>query len=182
MEDSMKALFLSLSFLALTQGFAADVDLKKSQFTWKGTKVAGEHVGHVSLKSATLDLKEGKLTGGEFVIDLATMTTTDLSGEWADKLVGHLKSGDFFNIEKFPTASLKVKSVKGNKVEADLTIKGKTNPVSFDVTQKGKEYSGKLVFDRTKFDMVYNSGNFFKDLGDKAINNDVSVDFKVVAK
>ena len=127
-------------------------------------------------------MKDGKITGGEFVADLTAFTVTDLEGEWKDKFLGHMKSGDFFDVAKYPTSKLVIKSVKGNKVTADLTVKDKTNEVTFDMKNKGNEYSGKLVFDRTKFGMIYGSGDFFKNLGDKMINNEVTVDFKFVVK
>jgi polyisoprenoid-binding protein YceI len=168
------------ALLALSLNAVAAIDLAKSEFKWTGTKITGSHYGTVPLKSGSLVVEKDVIKGGEFVIDLNGLTAGDLTGEYKGKLEGHLKSGDFFNVEKFPTATLKVKSVKGDKVTADLTIKGKTNPVTFDVKKDGTTYSGKLVFDRTKFDMIYNSGNFFKDLGDKAINNEVTLDFKVV--
>ena len=63
-----------------------------------------------------------------------------------------------------------------------LTIKSKTNPIKVSYTKKGKTYSGKLKFDRTKFDMIYGSGNFFKNLGDKIIHDEVVLDFSVVLK
>ncbi len=173
----MKYFFVAL--LSIGSAFAG-VDLAKSEFTWTGKKIAGPHFGKVPLQSATLVEEKGMIKSGEFVIEIGKMTVEDIQGEWADKLKAHLTSADFFNIEKFPTATLKVKSVKGSKVTADLTIKGKTNPVTFDFVKKDGAYTGKLEFDRTKFDMVYNSGNFFKDLGDKVIEDKVTVDFKVV--
>jgi polyisoprenoid-binding protein YceI len=177
----MKQLLLAL-VLTVSTAFAADVDLKKSSFKWQGTKVTGKHFGKIYLKSGKVDLKDGKLAGGTFVADMNSFTVDDLSGEWAEKFIGHMKSKDFFTVKKFPTASLKIKSVKGKKVTADLTVKGKTNEVKFDVVQKGDTYSGVLKFDRTKFDMTYGSGDFFKGLGDKMIHNDVTVDFSFVVK
>ncbi|MBY0518371.1 MAG: YceI family protein [Bacteriovoracaceae bacterium] len=174
----MKLLLSAVMLLSLNA--FAGIDLAKSEFKWTGKKVAGPHTGLVPLKSATLDVKKDAITGGEFVIDLTQLSATDLEGDWKAKLEGHLKSPDFFNVEKFPTATLKIKSVKGNAVTADLTVKGKTNPVKFDIKKDGMAYTGVLKFDRTKFDMVYNSGNYFKDLGDKLIDNEVTVEFKVV--
>jgi polyisoprenoid-binding protein YceI len=171
--------FFLAALLCASSAFAG-VDLAKSEFKWKGKKVAGEHFGKVPLKSATLVEEKGQIKSGEFVIDLANLTVEDITGEWADKLKAHLTAPDFFDVAKYPTATLKITSVKGNKVTGDLTIKGKTNPVTFDVKKNGKNYSGKLEFDRTKFDMIYNSGNFFKDLGDKVIEDKVTVDFTVV--
>ncbi|MAZ50097.1 MAG: lipid-binding protein [Halobacteriovoraceae bacterium] len=180
----MKKAVLNLLALALVSfsAFGADVDLKKSEFKWEGSKVTGKHHGKVPLKSGVVQMKDGKITGGEFVADLTAFTVTDLEGEWADKFLGHMKSGDFFEVEKYPTSKLVIKSVKGKKVTADLTVKDKTNQVTFDMTQKGNEYTGQLIFDRTKFGMIYGSGDFFKNLGDKMINNEVKVDFKFVVK
>lgn len=161
---------------------AADVDLKASTFSWKGTKVTGEHVGEVKLKSGKVEEKDGKVTSGEFVIDMTTISVKDLEGEWADKFLTHVKTDDFFVVNKYPEAKLVIKSVEGDTYKGDLTIKGKTNPVTFKAKHEGKTYSGKLQFDRTKFDIVYGSGAFFKGLGDKMIHDQVDVDFKVVLK
>jgi polyisoprenoid-binding protein YceI len=162
---------------------AANVNLQNSSFTWKGTKVTGEHYGPIKLKSAKLETnKSGEIKSGEFVIDMSTIKITDLSGEWGDKFLAHIKSADFFDIQKFPTSKLVIKSVKNNVAYASLTIKGKTNDVKVKFTQKGNAYEGELKFDRTKFDMIYGSGNFFKNLGDKTIHNEVSLKFKVLTK
>lgn len=181
MKSSLLKL-VALGALVVSQAFAADIDTKASEFTWHGSKVSGKHYGKVFLKSGSVDMKDGKLTGGEFVADLKTFTVTDLEGEWATKFLTHMKSDDFFSVEKYPTAKLKIKSVKGNKVTADLTVKDKTNEVTFDVKEKGNAYSGQLEFDRTKFGMIYGSGDFFKNLGDKMIHNQVKIDFKFVVK
>ena len=93
-----------------------------------------------------------------------------------------MKSEDFFQVEKWPTAKLVIKSVKGEKVKGELTIKDKTNPVEFTAKNEKGFYTGTLKFDRTKFGMIYGSGNFFKNLGDKMIENDVTLDFKVKVK
>ncbi len=172
--------FLLSALMVLSFNSFAGVDLAKSEFKWVGKKIAGPHSGIVPLKSASLVVEKDQIKGGEFVIDLTQLTVTDLEGDMKGKLEGHLKSPDFFNVEKFPTATLRVKSANKNTVKADLTIKGKTHPVKFAVKQEGTTYTGVLKFDRTKFDMIYNSGNFFKDLGDKVINNEVTVEFKVV--
>lgn len=172
---------LALSFTAAF-AFAGEINLKESQLKWKGTKVTGEHYGKVPFKSGTVDMKDGKVTGGEFVADLTNFTIEDLEGEWATKFLTHMKSEDFFEVKKYPTAKLKIKSIKGNNVTADLTIKGKTNEVKFKMKEKDGLHSGVLKFDRTKFDMIYGSGNFFKNLGDKTINDEVVVDFTFKVK
>ncbi|CBW25785.1 putative exported protein [Halobacteriovorax marinus SJ] len=179
----MKTLLIStLTFLSLST-FAGNVDLTKSQFTWTGTKVTGEHTGELKLKSADLKFGEKNLIqSGDLVIDINSLTVTDLSGEWATKFLNHMKSDDFFNVEKFPEAKLVVKKDTGSKISGVLTIKGKSNPVEFNYKKNGNSYEGTLTFDRTKFDMIYGSGGFFKNLGDKAIHNEVNLKFKLVVK
>lgn len=160
-----------------------DIDQSKSEFAWKAKKVTGEHYGKVPLKSGSLDFdKTGKLKGGEVILNVEDFTVEDLSGKWAKKFIKHMKSGDFFKTSKWPTAKLKLTKVDKKNLYGDLTIKDKTNPVVIPYSKKGGAYKGTLTFDRTKFGMVYKSSNFFKNLGDKAIYDDVTVDFKVVTK
>ncbi len=169
-------------FFGVSSAIATPVDLSKSEIKWLGTKVTGKHFGKIKLKSGDVTLKEGKLAGGTFVADINSITVDDLEGEWATKFLNHMKHEDFFEVGKYPTATLKIKSVKGKTITADLTIKGKTNEVKFDYTKKDNTYSGKMTFDRTKFNMIYGSGDFFKNLGDKVIHNEVKVDFVFVVK
>jgi polyisoprenoid-binding protein YceI len=170
--------------LAVSQAFAGNLDVKGSELKWKGSKGAagfklGSHNGRIFFKDGTVEEKDGKLTGGEFTVDMNNFTVDDMSGEWAQKLIGHLKSNDFFKTDKHPTSKLKIKSVKGNKVTADLTINGKTNEVKFDYKKSGDKYTGKFTFDRNKFDISYGND---KSLGDKFIHSDVELEFAVKAK
>lgn len=173
---------LIASTLLTASALGADLDVKKSVLNWKGTKVTGKHVGTLKFKSGSAKVEDGKLKGGEFVVDMNSLAVTDLTGEWADKFIGHMKSADFFEVSKHPTSKLVVKSVKGNTISGDLTIKGKTHPIKFAYEKNGDAYVGDFTFDRTKYDMIYNSGNFFKDLGDKVIHNEVVVNFKFYLK
>lgn len=177
----MKKLIFSFLLISLSIS-AAEVDLSKSKFKWKGTKVTGEHFGEVPLKSAKVEMKEGKISSGNFVIDLTKMTVTDLQGEWADKFLAHIKNEDFFEVGKYPTAKLVIEKDNGKTISGKMTIKDKTNPISIDYKKSGKTYSGKMIFDRTKYNIVYGSGNFFKNLGDKVIHDKVEVTFTVTLK
>lgn len=178
----MKTLVILLFALSLPV-FGATLDPAKSTFNWKGTKVTGEHVGTIKLKSSKLTTdKAKKITGGEFVMDLASVDCTDLKGKWKKKLEDHLKSADFFDVAKHPTAKLTIDKVTDKDFAGKLTIKGKTHPVKVAYTKKGSEYSGTMKFNRTKFDMKYKSGSFFKNLGDKMIHDEVTLNFKVVVK
>lgn len=174
--------FMTLLALFATSAMAAQVDLKNSKFTWHGAKVTGKHYGQVPLKSGTVEMKGGWVSTGSFEADLTAFTVTDLKGEWATKFLNHMKGEDFFETGKYPTAKLVIKSVKDKVATADLTIKGKTNEVKFPIDKKDGKFVGTLKFDRTKFDMKYGSKSFFKSIGDKAIDDEVKVDFAFAVK
>ena len=176
----LMGMLISLTFISASAN-ATEVDLKNSTFKWTGTKVSGSHFGKVKLKSATLDEKKGHINSGEFVMDMNSISCDDLQGEWMDKLIGS-KNDDFFGVDKHPTAKLKVKHGMMGKMDAELTVKGITQPVTFSYKQEGKKYTGTLKFDRTKFGIKYGSGSFFDNLGDKMIHDDVTVDFVVMTK
>jgi polyisoprenoid-binding protein YceI len=169
------ALFVAVSTIATAQ--SKKVDASKSTINWVGKKVTGEHSGTVNIQSGNLIFKGKKLTGGTFVVDMTSITTTDIKGEYAAKLDGHLKADDFFGTDKYPTSKLVFKKIanKGNDVytvTADLTIKDVTTPVKFDITVKGNTATTSFKVDRTKFGIKYGSGSFFDNLGDKTINDD----------
>lgn len=188
----MKKLGLVLLVLAIGVGtsvFAGKkvVDTKKSSLTWTGKKVTGEHYGTIQLQDGWLDVTGGKFAGGSFTIDMTTIVNNDLEGEMKGKLEGHLKSDDFFGVDKFKTAVLVIKSSEainttGFKVSGDLTIKGKTHPVSFTAKEKDGSYVAKVVVDRTLYDVRYGSGKFFEGLGDKVIYDDFTLDVVIFTK
>ncbi len=166
------------------------VDENKSTVTWIGRKVTGEHTGAIKIATGKL-ITEGKnLKSGNFEMDMATITCTDLTGEYMDKLVGHLKADDFFGVEKFPTSKFEITSVKPiskniANITGNLTIKGITNSITFpaNVSFKGNTLMAeakKVMVDRTKFDIRYGSKSFF-NLGDKAIDNDFELNIKLIA-
>ncbi len=145
-----------------------------SKVTWKAYKVTGSHYGSISLKEGNLVFDGDKLTGGNFVVDMGTISTEDLEGESKGKLDGHLNSPDFFDTANHGTSTLKFTEVTASgknayKVTGDLTIKGITKSVNFDVSIYGSKATANLKVDRTAFDIKYGSGSFFDNLGDKAI-------------
>ena len=153
------------------------VDASKSTINWVGKKVTGQHEGTINLKEGALVFKGKKLKGGNFTVDMTTISATDVTGKSKAGLDGHLKADDFFGVEKFPTSKLVFKTIaeKGNDtytVTADLTIKDKTNPVTFDIVVKGNTATTSFKIDRTKYGIEYNSGSIFSSIGDKAINDE----------
>lgn len=168
----MKKTILSLALITVfgTSAFAGPIDGEKkevktseSTVTWKAYKVGGSHVGTINLKSGALEFDGDKLVGGEFVVDMTTINTTDLQGDYKNKLDGHLNSDDFFSTASNPTASLVFTNVKANgknsyEVTGDLTIKGIKAPVTFDVSVYDTKATATLKVDRTKYDVKYGSG------------------------
>ena len=180
----MKRKLLSLALALFTAGIAQatepveaekkEVKTNESKVAWKAYKVTGSHYGTVALKSGTLMFDGDQLTGGEFAVDMTTLAVTDLEGDSRQKLEGHLKSDDFFSVDNSPNSTLVFTNVKSTgknsyEVTGDLTIKGITKPVTFDVSVYGSKATATLKVDRTLYEVKYGSGSFFDNLGDKTI-------------
>ncbi len=151
-----------------------EVKTTESTVTWKGYKVTGSHTGTINLQSGSLSFENDKLVGGEFVVDMTSLISTDLEGEYKGKLEGHLKSDDFFGVENHPTSKLVFTGVKATgknsyEVTGDLTIKGITKAITFDVSVYGSKATATMKVDRSEYDVRYGSGSFFDNLGDKTI-------------
>jgi polyisoprenoid-binding protein YceI len=196
----MTKLFFSLLFAA---GFAVvaqagnpvkgthKVNTAASKIEWVARKVTGKHNGTINIKEGSLDIKDGILLGGSFVIDMPTIKVVDLTGEYATKLEGHLKSDDFFSVSTFPTSTMKITqaNAKGNgqfEVKADLTVKGITKPITFmtQLTPDGKKYkaTANITIDRTNYDVKYGSGKFFEGLGDTTIYDEFDLAISLVTE
>lgn len=171
------------------------VNVKESTIKWHATKVTGEHFGNVQLESGEVALNGNTLTGGQFAVNMASISVTDLEGEYKAKLEGHLKSDDFFSTENNKTALLKIKTataIQGAKpgsdnysILADLTIKGITKEISFPamvVVNKEKVIANvNFNINRAQFDIRYGSKSFFEGLGDKAINDEFNLKVRLIA-
>lgn len=215
MKKVLLSLSLAAALLATPAAFAQQPAVKKttpgtanaavtpyklqpqlSTVGWVGKKVTGQHNGTVQFKEGTVLVRGNQVTGGTFVVDMTSVKVEDLTdADTNGKLVGHLRSDDFFSVEKHPTATLKITSLAPIKgagtndnnatVTGDLTIKGITRPITFPAkigVKDGKAAaSGTAVVDRTKYDIRYGSKSFFASIGDKAIDNDFTLSFNVIA-
>lgn len=186
---AMKPTAFLIFVFALTATVFADnltVDTAKSTVKWTGKKVTGEHTGTISIKKGNLEIEKGKLTGGKIVMDMKSIVDKDLTDPvWNAKLIGHLKSDEFFGVETYPTSELEITNVTGNSgsytVSGNLTIKGISNPVTFNVTvsHDGKNYKGSMTIDRAKYNIKFRSKSFFENLGDNLIYDDFTLDFDI---
>ena len=182
-------LVLALSLTTAAFAGSQKVDAAKSSVKWLGKKVTGQHTGTISVKEGSLDVANGKVTGGKVVIDMQSIVDTDLTdAAFNAKLVGHLKSDDFFAVATYPTSELVITKVESNGANqtfsGNLTIKGITNPVSFTATSSkdgaSTVYKGVLTIDRSKYNVKYGSKSFFDNLGDKVIYDEFTLDFSLV--
>jgi polyisoprenoid-binding protein YceI len=170
--------------------FVAEVD--SSTLLWKGFAPTKSHNGTIKISEGYLALNEGKLSGGNFVIDMNSIVNKDLdSPEWNEKLVNHLNSADFFDVENNPYSVFAITGVdeKDGKlmVKGNLTVKNIKKNIEFpasletngdDVILKSEPFT----IDRTEWDVKYNSGKFFENLKDKLINDEIEFVIEVNAK
>jgi len=195
MKNSLVYSLLVVVAASVALAFTPPVESKKvdtaaSVVVWKGYKVTGSHYGKVAIKSGNLDFNNGMLTGGSFDIDMNSITCDDLQGGGAEKLVGHLKSDDFFGSAKYPTAKFVITKVVSRgtpgayKIEGDLTIKNSTKAIRFlaDIKEEGNKSvaTTKVTIDRSDYDVRFGSGSFFDNLGDKTIYDEFDLDIKLV--
>ncbi|MCF7561810.1 YceI family protein [Sabulilitoribacter multivorans] len=167
-------------------------DAGASTIEWQGFKPTGSHNGTISLESGTLNTTDGKISGGLFTIDMASIVDLDIPAdkEGNAKLVGHLKSPDFFDVEKYPTAKFEITGINETEgktmLSGNLTLKDATNNITFPVSVSQENDSITLAsetftIDRSKWNVKFGSKSFFDDLGDKFINDDIELKIKVKA-
>jgi len=170
-----------------------NLNTSKSTLTWTGKEITTKtHTGTIDIKSGNIKINSNKSVTGAVLLVMNTLKVTDLEGKSKEYLEGHLKSKDFFGVKDFPEAKLSFKSKniseENNSIyfDGELTIKSTTEKVSFEATlKKGEptlEAIASLTFDRTKFNVIYRSGGFFDDLGDKLILDDIEVQMNINAE
>jgi polyisoprenoid-binding protein YceI len=189
-EMKRALLFLTISVLFLLNAGAQNkltADTSLTKLLWLGEKVTGQHSGTIKLQSGWLDWLDFKIVSGEFIIDMKSLKDIENN----KMLEGHLKSDDFFSVEKFPTAKLVVTGSSpfdnGTAVvTGNLTIKGVTNPIEFKAAIQKKDegtwFFANIIVDRTKYSIRYGSGSFFDNLGDKTIYDEFRLKVNLLVK
>lgn len=176
--------FVLASFSA--NAAAVKVDTQKSQITWEGAKkfIRTKHNGSLKLKEGQIDLEKGK---GKFVIDMNSIENFDLSDEYKPKLVGHLKSADFFDVENYPTAAFDVDKIesKGNNeyiLHGKLTVRGRTKPISVPATieKNGKEV--KLTAKEFKINRIEYGISYGREPEEGSNDHKVLVEYEKASK
>lgn len=165
------------------------VNATESVVKWTGTKPTGsQHTGTVAVESGDLAMRDGAIIAGSFVLDMTTLDATDegMDEETEAKLIGHLSTGDFFEVEKYPSASFTITGATADSLTGNLTIKDISKSISFPYTMsvEGNAVTANATFsiDRTQWGVTFNSGNFFENLGEHLINDAVQFDVALVAR
>lgn len=175
-----------------------EIVTEESFLRWTGRNLFNFHEGTLRLQSGFLEVRDGLLTGGELRLDMASLRCLDLADDSMNaKLIAHLRSEDFFALDRFPEVILRVTDsellreitpgMPNLRVEAELALRGETRPVEFFVTAARRQdgalvAQGSLQFDRTIWGAIYGSGKFFARLGMHVVNDLVDIQVKVVAK
>jgi polyisoprenoid-binding protein YceI len=167
------------------------IAVAQSNIDWTGRKVTGAHNGTIGIKSGELVLQNGKLTGGNFVVDVTSIKILDVTDPATNaQFWGHLASDDFFSLDQYPEATFVITSVAAKEnnaydITGDLTIKGITHEVKFKAVLNSNSdtltATGRITIDRTWYGIKFRSGNFFTNLGDTLIYNDFDLDVTLTA-
>lgn len=162
--------------------------LSGSVVQWTGSKLAGEHSGTLNISSGDVQVSDKKVTGGKFYIDMGSLKCTDLeAGKGKEKLEGHLKSADFFDVANNPESTFEITSVSEGNVTGNLTMMGVSKSVTFPATITVSD-SGVTVrtpaftINRTDWGIKYGSASFFDGLKDKAVSDDIALQIMMKAR
>lgn len=173
------------------------VDTAASHVRFTGNGVGKNHPGKFRLSSGTVAVANNQITGGNFVINIKSMDL-EQEGEMFDKkLRPHLMSGDFFDADKFSTATFEISKVEPYKandkdtslveganfnVSGNLKLKGTTKNVTFParIEQDDNTLKAKANFDIDRREWQMNYGND-KTLGDKFISETVNIELDLKA-
>ncbi len=201
-SEGTKAEVSNKGEVAAATGVTMGIDVTRSKVMWEGTKPTGAHNGTVNLNGGSVSVKDGKVTGGNFTLDMNSITCLDLEGDSKAGLESHLKGtaeaekdDHFFNVKKYPTAKFEITKVTGlagnaeanSLVYGNLTMKDQTKQVSFKANIKTdgkmlKVSAPKFTIDRTQWNVTYGSKSIFDDLKDKFVNDEIGLTIELAAQ
>lgn len=174
--------FLTIKATAQNKRISAE----KSKISWAVEKVMGKHEGTINIKGGVFTFKEGKLIGGEVIVDMNSVQVMDLKTDKDKKKVEeHLKAEDFFDTDKYPNSQIVFKSVKLKShgiytVTGDFTIKRITKPVIFDMKIIHNTATTTFKVKRNQYDIIYGSKKFYGSIGNKAISDEFKLTMNLV--
>ena len=176
---------ITFTLICISFSYSQSLTANKTEslIRWYGEELTGKtHFGNLSFKEGQIELQDGLIIGGNFVVNMTSLSVEDLSGGAKARLEGHLRSDDFFSVDKYPEATLKITQkakVEGDvqKLYGELTIKGIKHAVDFSMILVDKKTAtANLTFDRSKYNVRFRSGSFFENLGDKLILDDIRME------
>ncbi|MEC8403462.1 MAG: YceI family protein [Bacteroidota bacterium] len=176
---------ITFTLISISFSYSQSLNANKTEslIRWYGEELTGKtHFGNLSFKEGQIELQDGLIIGGNFVVNMTSLSVEDLSGGAKARLEGHLRSDDFFSVDKYPEATLKITQkakVEGDiqKLYGELTIKGIKHAVDFSIILVDKKTAtANLTFDRSKYNVRFRSGSFFENLGDKLILDDIRME------
>jgi polyisoprenoid-binding protein YceI len=136
-NDAEKATTTDTQVVTATEGTPYTID-STTLITWTGSKPTGKHDGTFKVSGGSLLVNNNSLSGGSFTIDINSLNNLDLAATPKDKagLEGHLKSPDFFNAEKYPTAKFEITSVEPYAADSTSKTKDATHIIKGNLTLK----------------------------------------------
>ena len=176
---------ITFTLISISFSYSQSLNANKTEslIRWYGEELTGKtHFGNLSFKEGLIELQDGLIIGGNFVVNMTSLSVEDLSGGAKARLEGHLRSDDFFSVDKYPEATLKITQKAKDegdvqKLFGELTIKGIKHDVDFSIILVDKKTAtANLTFDRSKYNVRFRSGSFFENLGDKLILDDIRME------
>lgn len=174
------------------------VDTEKSVVEWTGRNINNRHHGRIAISGGEIVTLNGSPVSGRFVLDMNTITNLDLQDEgWRGMLHRHLKSEDFFDVGRYPSATFELRgaaAIAGAtpgtpnvEIAGLLTIKETTRPVCFPAIIAAQEdgtlkAQAALDLDRTLWNVCYGSGKLYERLGMHLVNDLISIELFIVAR
>ena len=174
------------------------LDLAESRVLWTGRNLLNRHDGSLKLKSGEVEIARGQLAGGSFVFDMQDMACSDLAGDpLHEVLIAHLLSDDFFEVETYPEASFRITAADSledaspgspdTRIRGVLHLKGTDGGVEFlattGITGEGKlAAQAAFTIDRTRWNVIYGSGKFFRSLGGHLVNDLIEIQLRIVTQ